>query len=364
MSESVFTYGAPGLKFGEGASDEIGYDLSQYDVRRVLVITDRGGRSDRAPSTGRRPDGPVRHRGQRLRRRTRRADRRQHGGSHRACPGHRALGRVRRRRWRVGHRHRQGGEPADHQRRRADGLHQRSRRSCTRAQEPAEAARRRPDHDRHRCRVHHDLRARRAGPEGEDRHQSRAAASHAGRRGPGADPDAARRGHRSCGDGHLVPRAGELHGAGLQQLRPQAARAARSLLRRQPDLGHVVGEGDGAAGRRPSDRPSTTARTPSPVATWRWPRRLPVSGSATRACTSRTPTPTRSRAGSRTSTPTAIRPRSRWCRTAWQSRSPRPRRSAGPSRPRRNGTSRPPSCWRPGTPTTPGQTPSRRCWPT
>jgi alcohol dehydrogenase class IV len=41
-SESVFTYGAPGLKFGEGASDEIGYDLSQYDVRRVLVLTDPG----------------------------------------------------------------------------------------------------------------------------------------------------------------------------------------------------------------------------------------------------------------------------------------------------------------------------------
>ncbi len=42
MSETVFTYGAPGLKFGEGASDEIGHDLSQYDVQRVLVITDPG----------------------------------------------------------------------------------------------------------------------------------------------------------------------------------------------------------------------------------------------------------------------------------------------------------------------------------
>ena len=42
MTESIFTYGAPGLKFGEGASDEIGYDLSQYDVHRVLVITDPG----------------------------------------------------------------------------------------------------------------------------------------------------------------------------------------------------------------------------------------------------------------------------------------------------------------------------------
>jgi alcohol dehydrogenase class IV len=40
--ESVFTYGAPQLKFGDGASDEIGYDLSRYGVRRVLVITDAG----------------------------------------------------------------------------------------------------------------------------------------------------------------------------------------------------------------------------------------------------------------------------------------------------------------------------------
>jgi alcohol dehydrogenase class IV len=40
--ETVFTYGAPALKFGPGAADEIGYDLSQYDVRRVLVITDPG----------------------------------------------------------------------------------------------------------------------------------------------------------------------------------------------------------------------------------------------------------------------------------------------------------------------------------
>jgi alcohol dehydrogenase class IV len=40
--ESVFTYGAPQLKFGTGASDEIGYDLSQYGVHRVLVVTDAG----------------------------------------------------------------------------------------------------------------------------------------------------------------------------------------------------------------------------------------------------------------------------------------------------------------------------------
>ena len=40
--EGVFTYGAPALKFGPGASDEIGFDLAQYDVGRVLVITDPG----------------------------------------------------------------------------------------------------------------------------------------------------------------------------------------------------------------------------------------------------------------------------------------------------------------------------------
>jgi hydroxyacid-oxoacid transhydrogenase len=40
--ESVFTYGAPLLKFGPGASAEIGFDLAQYGVRRVLVVTDPG----------------------------------------------------------------------------------------------------------------------------------------------------------------------------------------------------------------------------------------------------------------------------------------------------------------------------------
>ncbi len=42
MSETVFTYGAPDLKFGAGAAEEIGYDLARYGVRRVLVVTDAG----------------------------------------------------------------------------------------------------------------------------------------------------------------------------------------------------------------------------------------------------------------------------------------------------------------------------------
>ncbi len=40
--ENIFTYGAPHLKFGPGASNEIGFDLSQLGVRRVLVVTDAG----------------------------------------------------------------------------------------------------------------------------------------------------------------------------------------------------------------------------------------------------------------------------------------------------------------------------------
>jgi hydroxyacid-oxoacid transhydrogenase len=40
--EAIFTYGAPQLKFGPGASDEIGFDLSQYGVARALVVTDQG----------------------------------------------------------------------------------------------------------------------------------------------------------------------------------------------------------------------------------------------------------------------------------------------------------------------------------
>lgn len=42
MTEQVFTYGAPGLKFGPGASAELGHDLLQYDARRVLLVTDPG----------------------------------------------------------------------------------------------------------------------------------------------------------------------------------------------------------------------------------------------------------------------------------------------------------------------------------
>jgi alcohol dehydrogenase class IV len=49
VSETVFTYGAPALKFGTGASAEIGFDLGQYGVRRALVVTDAGVAATGAP---------------------------------------------------------------------------------------------------------------------------------------------------------------------------------------------------------------------------------------------------------------------------------------------------------------------------
>ena len=42
MTETVFTYGAPALKFGAGASAEIGHDLAATGARRVLLVTDAG----------------------------------------------------------------------------------------------------------------------------------------------------------------------------------------------------------------------------------------------------------------------------------------------------------------------------------
>jgi len=39
-NETVFTWGAPPLKFGPGAVDEIGHDVARLGLRRVLVLTD------------------------------------------------------------------------------------------------------------------------------------------------------------------------------------------------------------------------------------------------------------------------------------------------------------------------------------
>ncbi|MDF3050314.1 MAG: alcohol dehydrogenase [Pseudonocardia sp.] len=40
--ETIFTWGAPAVKFGAGAADEVGFELAQRGARRVLVVTDPG----------------------------------------------------------------------------------------------------------------------------------------------------------------------------------------------------------------------------------------------------------------------------------------------------------------------------------
>jgi hydroxyacid-oxoacid transhydrogenase len=38
--ETIFTWGAPPLKFGPGAVDEIGFEMAQFGAKRVLILTD------------------------------------------------------------------------------------------------------------------------------------------------------------------------------------------------------------------------------------------------------------------------------------------------------------------------------------
>ncbi|MCY7399755.1 MAG: iron-containing alcohol dehydrogenase [Nocardioides sp.] len=40
--ETIFTWGAPPLKFGAGALDEVGFEMTQLGAKRVLIMTDPG----------------------------------------------------------------------------------------------------------------------------------------------------------------------------------------------------------------------------------------------------------------------------------------------------------------------------------
>jgi hydroxyacid-oxoacid transhydrogenase len=42
IDETIFTWGAPPLKFGAGATDEIGFEASSLGMKRVLIVTDPG----------------------------------------------------------------------------------------------------------------------------------------------------------------------------------------------------------------------------------------------------------------------------------------------------------------------------------
>ena len=49
-TETVFTWGAPPLKFGVGALDEIGFDCAQLGLERVLIVSDEGVAATGLPS--------------------------------------------------------------------------------------------------------------------------------------------------------------------------------------------------------------------------------------------------------------------------------------------------------------------------
>ena len=90
--ETIFTWGAPPLKFGAGAVDEIGFEMAQFGARRVLILTDP--RINELGIPARIADSLTKHGislGD-LRRRARRADRRQHGQGSGLRPRSRARG--------------------------------------------------------------------------------------------------------------------------------------------------------------------------------------------------------------------------------------------------------------------------------
>src|ERR1700733_1298383 len=52
QTETVFAWGAAPLKFGVGALDEIGFDLGQMGLSRVLIVTDEGVAATGIPRRG------------------------------------------------------------------------------------------------------------------------------------------------------------------------------------------------------------------------------------------------------------------------------------------------------------------------
>lgn len=49
LTETVFTWGAPPMKFGVGAVDELGHECGQLGLKRVLIVTDSGVAATGAP---------------------------------------------------------------------------------------------------------------------------------------------------------------------------------------------------------------------------------------------------------------------------------------------------------------------------
>ena len=297
--ETIFTYGAPQLKFGPGASDEIGFDLSQYGVRRALVVTDPGVAATGIPQ--RVADQMTRFAGSRPRSSTGcgRADGREHERRGRPGPSGRALGRVRRRRRRArGSTRRRPshcslsnpGDLMDYVNAPIGGGRAPSAPLMPLVAVPTTTGTGSGEHD--------DLRARRALAAGQDRHQPFPAATCPRRRRPRCSPSRSRAGVTAASGMDILCHALESYTARRytsyehkqpRQRVPYCGANPISDMWSEKALGLLAGSFR-ARGRHGDDvRPGRI-----------WPSRprSPGWGSATRACTSRTPTLTRSRAGS------------------------------------------------------------------
>src|SRR6202050_3600270 len=125
--ETIFTWGAPPLKFGAGAVDEIGFEMAQYGARRVLILTDP--RINELGIPARIADSLTRYG----------ITSEIFDGCH-VEPTDDSMDKA--------------AKPADHRRGRADGLHHRADRRGPGAQGPAQAADRGPDHGRDRFGEH------------------------------------------------------------------------------------------------------------------------------------------------------------------------------------------------------------------
>ena len=246
--ETIFTWGAPPLKFGAGAVDEIGFELSALGAARVLIVTDPGiaalGLPQRVADNLRRYgveaeifDGVhVEPTDDSMTKAIEYARAQGPWDGFVAVGGGSAIDTAKAVNLLTSH----PGELMDY-----------VNRPIGAAKVPpraAQAPRRDPDDRRHRLGVHGDVRARHPVDEGQDRDQPLAAAPDARGRRPAADDDAAARGHRGVGDGHRVPRLESYTARHYTDFERKQPEERVHLLRLEPVSRPVVREGDGAAG--------------------------------------------------------------------------------------------------------------------
>ena len=145
--ETAFTMEASSIKFGPGVTREVGHDMSQWGVRRVMVVTDPYLAGNEPVSRRARGAAGCGDRGGAVRSGPGRADGRVVPGRHRVRRRG-AIRRLCRRRRGLEHRYGQGGQPVRHLSRGVPGLCQSADRPGASGPREAEAPDRGADHGR------------------------------------------------------------------------------------------------------------------------------------------------------------------------------------------------------------------------